>query len=471
MVSENELVERQRAMSARAAAQSGPLKRMNKLSMRMLGFDIMGNLDASRTSYSSTPVQRPDRAQGSSARPSTSGARPSDDVPDIMPAALVERQGDMLRFRGLHEARDGAENNEEVLRPGSDSSSNFLYYLWAKNPKTNASCPHVRCPHTVLVEGGKVRDHFFTSKKMEILRKGTVNNANKYKSLAVIVAANAEMIKRRTFLPSCVFRSSGQQYLDAQHMKEDALKEQFQLFVLPDGVYQSFVVPVGERNELLLATWVDGALAVEKRTCTYKLASKQAVEKFVMGDSERNWQSSIIPMTMKNIWFRKISTTCNSIAQHIHDVSPQKYSVQEMKLIFKQDDYGSLWLCWCTHILVKRTAGEVKTEPAKAKFGDSVRFLLAHTKSTEALKENARASTAPRGPSRRGEFMPFRREALGTRRLMSATSRETFSPNMTMPCPPRDFGQMKGGPRATLWFGNPLSQTMAASYRRAKSPL
>ena len=176
MVSENELVEMIRAKSARQEAQVGHLKRVNDLSMKMLGFQVMGNLETSRTSYSSTPVDKPlplyARARMFD-RPSTSAStREGDDTVHGMTQLGWEKQEHMLKYRGLDEQANQQVEEADVAEaqldlqapPGRnrvDSSSNFLYFLWAKSPKTQKSCPSIRLPHSVIVEGWQGRRPLF----------------------------------------------------------------------------------------------------------------------------------------------------------------------------------------------------------------------------------------------------------------------------------------------------------------------
>lgn len=40
---------------------------------------------------------------------------------------------------------------------------------------------------------------------------------------------------------------------------------------------------------------------------------------------------------------RRLQQTCDAIASHVYEVSPQKYRIDSMRLGFKKDHLGNLW--------------------------------------------------------------------------------------------------------------------------------
>ena len=40
---------------------------------------------------------------------------------------------------------------------------------------------------------------------------------------------------------------------------------------------------------------------------------------------------------------KRLQQTCDAIASHVYEVSPQKYRIDSMRLGFKKDHLGNLW--------------------------------------------------------------------------------------------------------------------------------
>jgi len=239
-----------------------------------------------------------------------------------------------------------------------DAVLNFMHYLAARSPKTGQPCQACRIPQTLFIAQGNLRAHYFSDTKGNIGR--TAREAlTKEKVMRPFTSMEAA---DQRYFPMLVCRLAGQDFQDAQHWTVADAKAFFAEKKLQGSmVLQRFIKPFEPENNYLLAIWTENALHLERRSNFYKMVWGRLLgaDSFGTGaNSMRNVRH--VPIKRNSRLARRIQEACDDIADHVTETSPQGYVIQQMELVFKQSDMGSLFLCWCNHVDVEQRTMEEK---------------------------------------------------------------------------------------------------------------
>ncbi|GMH44181.1 hypothetical protein BSKO_12115 [Bryopsis sp. KO-2023] len=225
--------------------------------------------------------------------------------------------------------------------------SNIFFYLWAKNG-AGKSCPLVRIPDTIVVQSGCVRFWFFTGKDQQLRRK----RREKLEDWRYVLRLFARRTSQGAAGGHQGMRAIHVTYTDKQKLTDDGiqlvgLKEKGLNRMLregtlgiPDGLLQKYVGSRGPHHTMYVANWQQTLFSV----------SETLVD--INDGSELTGAVGLPPRDVSLTIQTRIKEVCNSIVQHVHQVSPQKYLINELKLHFKLDGGGTLWLMFCSDIKV-----------------------------------------------------------------------------------------------------------------------
>eukprot|EP00854_Cymbomonas_tetramitiformis_P003264 gene3264-4113_t len=190
---------------------------------------------------------------------------------------------------------------------------------------------------TLLICNGVPRHWIFTDKQGRLKRKSSSQLKNKTAIVNAFKPPPPKPGKLRTCLhiqPDTSFLGATVQELDTSNLK-DINKEPC---ALPDGFIQTFEKTTSDNNarEALRPVFPATVMRHGGRDAALDLVRPPVV----VGDH------SVIT--------KRLQTVCDAVARHVHHVSPQKYDIACMRLHFKHDADGRLWLMYCSFLDLQR---------------------------------------------------------------------------------------------------------------------
>ena len=137
------------------------------------------------------------------------------------------------------------------------------------------------------------------------------------------------------------------------------LRELFKGKKHSNGIVQRFVLPKGGKNTVIKAAWSPSMCLVERRVNVHGVTDKRVP----MGDRLVTFEgpehlSESMPLAPAALLGRKIQFLCNSVAQHVLEVTQGHCRIASMVLHFKVDEDNKLWLLFCSSLrLAGRASG------------------------------------------------------------------------------------------------------------------
>lgn len=126
-----------------------------------------------------------------------------------------------------------------------------------------------------------------------------------------------------------------------------------------NGIVQRFVLPKGGKNTVIKAAWSPSMCLVERRVNVHGVTDKRVP----MGDRLVTFEgpehlSESMPLAPPALLGRKVQFLCNSVAQHVLEVTQGHCRIASMVLHFKVDEDNKLWLLFCSSLrLAGRASG------------------------------------------------------------------------------------------------------------------
>ncbi|GMH44547.1 hypothetical protein BSKO_12499 [Bryopsis sp. KO-2023] len=136
-------------------------------------------------------------------------------------------------------------------------------------------------------------------------------------------------------------QNSGDEGVKFTYLEQKELKDLLavHLGALPDGVLQKFVGQTGEIQTVYLVHWQE-----------VLFRASQLVMNISGNISRDRLPKGPVPVILQT----RLQEICDSIVQHVYEVSPQKYRIDSMKLYFKKDHLGGLRLLFCSELRVTK---------------------------------------------------------------------------------------------------------------------
>ncbi|KAK3246784.1 hypothetical protein CYMTET_43690 [Cymbomonas tetramitiformis] len=227
----------------------------------------------------------------------------------------------------------------------------LLLYLWAPDDN-GSSCPYIQMRDTLLICNGVPRHWIFTDKQGRLKRKSSSQLKNKTAIVNAFKPPPPKPGKLRTCLhiqPDTSFLGATVQELDTSNLK-DINKEPC---ALPDGFIQTFEKTTSDNNVFISATWYPNFVHVEysNMKCVKAQAAKQETPRSLNGSiMDQDLVRPPVVVGDHSVITKRLQTVCDAVARHVHHVSPQKYDIACMRLHFKHDADGRLWLMYCSFL-------------------------------------------------------------------------------------------------------------------------
>ncbi len=126
-----------------------------------------------------------------------------------------------------------------------------------------------------------------------------------------------------------------------------------------NGIVQRFLLPKGGKNAVIKAAWSPSMCLVERRVNVHGVTDKRVP----MGDRLVTFEgpehlSESMPLAPAALLGRKVQFLCNSVAQHVLEVTQGHCRIASMVLHFKVDEDNKLWLLFCSSLrLAGRASG------------------------------------------------------------------------------------------------------------------
>ena len=239
------------------------------------------------------------------------------------------------------------------------AAMNLLLYLWAPNQRA-CSCPGVRLPDTLLLTPGGVRHWLFTNKRGQILLKSKQKARDPYEIMEAMLKPHRKELKKRgsTYVPVALHVIPGEEKQRIFHLDRDTLQSVIYQRCTSNGLMQSHISQsTGHSHILYLAQWSDGQFIVNKVGAKFRNHRRKKLDTLpnIAEDRKSGTLPELEPLVggvQQGALYESLSRLCDNMANHIYEVSPQKYRVQRMSLVFKSDGAGYIWLLWCNHIEV-----------------------------------------------------------------------------------------------------------------------
>ena len=135
-----------------------------------------------------------------------------------------------------------------------------------------------------------------------------------------------------------------------------SLRELFKGKKHSNGIAQRFVLPKGGKNTAIKAAWSPSMCLVERRVNVHGVTDKRVPmgDRFVTFEGPEHLSESV-PLAPAALLGRKVQFLCNSVAQHVLEVTQGHCRIASMVLHFKVDEDNKLWLLFCSSL---RLAGK-----------------------------------------------------------------------------------------------------------------
>jgi len=245
---------------------------------------------------------------------------------------------------------------------------NLFLYLWAKN-ENGYTCPLVRIPNTIIIRNGDIRFWFYMGERSEQdtpreseafeIKRQAMDSCSRRN---VVLSLNEEIFPSKgnpngknsikalhTAPPLSDSDFNTSEFgIEIDYMDQEKLNTIVKGGGLPDGVLQQHVRPLCDANVIFLCTWKPHFFYTTRitsetngTTATGALKEGSRTTKMATGD-------------ITDMVNRRLQQTCDAIASHVYEVSPQKYRIDSMRLGFKKDHLGNLWLMFCSDLIVSK---------------------------------------------------------------------------------------------------------------------
>ena len=234
---------------------------------------------------------------------------------------------------------------------------NFYYYLWAVDEVFNRPMLGVHIPDTIIVQKGSPAHWFFTEEKtMRVLMKD--DEFTKDKQYVLSALTQRAGVSQQACSVAAMFipiPDKGASQASVSYLSAKDLKEMFSLNIMPDGMLQRFVAPVGRYNVELRAKVGKGRqLNLERYQSLLRITDR------VMGGTDDasgddsvsvTWESS--PVQANPLFSTRIGKITNGLLRNLPEISEGHDPTDRMKTMtihFKNDTEGKLWLLWLSNI-------------------------------------------------------------------------------------------------------------------------
>ncbi|KAK3281806.1 hypothetical protein CYMTET_10434 [Cymbomonas tetramitiformis] len=270
-----------------------------------------------------------------------------DDVPEDGNSEVSQRQKKRLIDRVL------LYNRLERVEGTSTHLVNLLLYVWAQDD-SGRSCPYIQMRNTLLISNGVPRHWLFTDKQGRLRRKNSLRLKDKEDIVRQIAPPSCPGHQKSCIhiTPDGTKNGATVKEMDAKDLRELLNRDG----ALPDGLLQTFVRSFSDNSEFITATWYPNFFYVERsqmkngKMKPWEKPPPEVVQKVKADPMQQAFLRPSMDGDDRRLLTKKLMTVCNVISRHVTAVSPQKYAIACMRLHFKHDTEGKLWLMYCSFL-------------------------------------------------------------------------------------------------------------------------
>eukprot|EP00191_Tetraselmis_sp_GSL018_P017354 CAMPEP_0177584942 /NCGR_PEP_ID=MMETSP0419_2-20121207/4194_1 /TAXON_ID=582737 /ORGANISM="Tetraselmis sp., Strain GSL018" /LENGTH=659 /DNA_ID=CAMNT_0019074573 /DNA_START=442 /DNA_END=2422 /DNA_ORIENTATION=+ len=232
--------------------------------------------------------------------------------------------------------------------------------------RERAHLPVRQDPETVIIRNGEIRFWFYLSDTGNTTRGET--HEIKRKSQEECTRGNVKAELNEEIFPS-KGNPNGKNSIRAMHiapplaehnfdsaeygieidyLDKEKLNQLINAGGLPEGLLQQYVRPFSDQNVIFMCNWKPHFFYVSRITSEISGYHPNGVLKD--GSKTTKMKTGDVTDTL----CKRLQQTCDAIASHVYEVSPQKYKIDGMCLGFKKDHLGNLWLLFCNELMVSK---------------------------------------------------------------------------------------------------------------------
>jgi len=242
---------------------------------------------------------------------------------------------------------------------GDGLIEHLFYYLWMKDELDQG--PVINIPDTIIYKYRQPAFWYFTASNGQVKRKSKYNLLNakieetftKNKRGCDIVA----YYLTRGAHPSDVTI----EYFDKAGFHDFLYKRE----KTDNGIIQRFIEPKGTHNTMIRAIWSPKVCLLERRQNVHNL---QDTRRFSMYDRAITYEgpdvNSRADPVRGSILPSQVQRTCQSLVNHVAEVSFQKHRIKRLAGNFKVDPKDRVWFLWATSLRIEHT-GELSPRSHK----------------------------------------------------------------------------------------------------------
>jgi hypothetical protein len=230
---------------------------------------------------------------------------------------------------------------------GDGIIENLFYYLWCKDELDHG--PAINIPDTIIYKYRQPAFWYFTAKDGTVKRKNKGNLVNvRIEEAFTRKATGSDII--------AYYISTGSEDGENQNTTIEYFnKETFHDFLynrekVNNGIVQKFIEPKGVSNTMTRSIWSPKVCLVERRINIRNLQDRRfgMYERAVTYEGAE-FNSSPAPVR-GSILPSQIQRLCETMVEHVAEVSFQKYKISRLVSNFKIDSQDRVWFLWSSSL-------------------------------------------------------------------------------------------------------------------------
>ena len=242
---------------------------------------------------------------------------------------------------------------------GDGLIEHLFYYLWMKDELDQG--PVINIPDTIIYKYRQPAFWYFTANNGQVKRK------SKYNLLNAKIEETFTRNKRGCDIVAYYLTRGSQpsdvtiEYFDKAGFHNFLYKRE----KTDNGIVQRFIEPKGTQNSMIRAIWSPKVCLLERRNNVHNL---QDTRRFSMYDRAITYEgpdvNSRAAPVRGSILPSQVQRTCQSLVNHVAEVSFQKHRIKRLAGNFKVDPKDRVWFLWATSLRIEHT-GELSPRSHK----------------------------------------------------------------------------------------------------------
>lgn len=276
---------------------------------------------------------------------------------------------------------------------------NLFFHLWAVDEVYDRAMLGVHIPDTIIVQKGRPEHWFYTEEKTTRLR-AKEEELVKDKSLCLAALTRRGGVSQQASNVAAMFiptPTKDTRHAQVSYLGLKELKELFALDIMPDGLFQRFIAPVGRYNVHLQAKCGKGrSLSLERFQSLLRVTDRLMGNNDSSGDDSVSvtWESA--PVQANPLFAKRIERITSGMLRNLTEISEghdPTERMQSLTLQFKNDTEGKLWLLWLSDIEWKDDGGETMQSKKREKMNKMAAGALRKVTTMKRISASAAAAS------------------------------------------------------------------------------